>query len=266
MIREQWSTTSLITMRIPTPRIIGLSPILHRTHLSQLSMSQRILRILCHGSQIPTVSRNPDCFQIHLGTFGCLATSIHLCRVVLLCSVANSNYFKLKFIVNCFVTMDNFLDQIQTLPTDWQLQEEAFTKETHRDVYPAVEPTQPQLSLRRKVVIITGASQGIGSRVRETFFDEARSVTESPIGLCYTVCKGISQSDHTRRKKRDQIERGRAYDQESQCRCRDSIDPYRYRQRRVCGKSLQDSERSIWPCGHTGKQRGGELHCNSYYP
>jgi NADP-dependent 3-hydroxy acid dehydrogenase YdfG len=32
-------------------------------------------------------------------------------------------------------------------------------------VYPSVDPTKPELSLAGKVVIITGASRGIGAKV-----------------------------------------------------------------------------------------------------
>ncbi|KAF2649126.1 NAD(P)-binding protein [Lophiostoma macrostomum CBS 122681] len=40
-----------------------------------------------------------------------------------------------------------------------------FTPHTYRDIYPAIDPTkQPSLSQKGKVVIITGASQGLGAR------------------------------------------------------------------------------------------------------
>jgi len=38
----------------------------------------------------------------------------------------------------------------------------SFTKNLYRDIYPAIEPTSPALSQEGKVVIITGASRGIG--------------------------------------------------------------------------------------------------------
>ncbi|OLN85698.1 3-oxoacyl-[acyl-carrier-protein] reductase 11 [Colletotrichum chlorophyti] len=38
-----------------------------------------------------------------------------------------------------------------------------FTRRVHRDEYPAIDPTKPELSLAGKVVIITGASRGIGA-------------------------------------------------------------------------------------------------------
>jgi hypothetical protein len=41
----------------------------------------------------------------------------------------------------------------------------AFTKNAHRDVYPAVDPKQPNLSQAGKVIVITGATRGLG-RVR----------------------------------------------------------------------------------------------------
>ncbi|KAF2871137.1 hypothetical protein BDV95DRAFT_573352 [Massariosphaeria phaeospora] len=48
-------------------------------------------------------------------------------------------------------------------PDQW-VKSQQFTRSTHRDVYPAVDPAQPSLSQKGKVVVITGASQGIGSR------------------------------------------------------------------------------------------------------
>lgn len=42
---------------------------------------------------------------------------------------------------------------------------DAFTKETYRDLYPAINPTRPNLSQSGKVVIITGASRGLGRSV-----------------------------------------------------------------------------------------------------
>jgi hypothetical protein len=41
----------------------------------------------------------------------------------------------------------------------------AFTKNAYRDIYPAVQPTRPELSQAGKVVVITGATRGLG-RVR----------------------------------------------------------------------------------------------------
>ncbi|KAJ0423344.1 hypothetical protein BJY00DRAFT_60175 [Aspergillus carlsbadensis] len=38
----------------------------------------------------------------------------------------------------------------------------AFTKKNHRDVYAAIDPTRPELSQAGKVVVITGATRGLG--------------------------------------------------------------------------------------------------------
>ncbi|CAI7678836.1 unnamed protein product [Penicillium manginii] len=45
---------------------------------------------------------------------------------------------------------------------DCAVKEIAFTRKNYRDVYPAVDPTRPELSQEGKVIFITGASRGIG--------------------------------------------------------------------------------------------------------
>ncbi len=52
-------------------------------------------------------------------------------------------------------TMDYSDPDAFTLP--YQL-----TKQVRRDVYPLLEPTQPELSAKGKTVLITGVSGGIG--------------------------------------------------------------------------------------------------------
>lgn len=52
-------------------------------------------------------------------------------------------------------TMDYSDPNAFTLP--YQL-----TKQIRRDVYPLLEPTQPELSAKGKTVLITGVSGGIG--------------------------------------------------------------------------------------------------------
>ena len=39
-----------------------------------------------------------------------------------------------------------------------------FTRTMYHDVYPAIDPTKPELSLVGKVAVVTGASRGIGAR------------------------------------------------------------------------------------------------------
>ncbi|KAI9883299.1 MAG: hypothetical protein M1823_004942 [Watsoniomyces obsoletus] len=48
------------------------------------------------------------------------------------------------------------------LPDDFVVTFHQFTKTAYRDVYPSIEPSSPDLSQEGKVVIITGASKGIG--------------------------------------------------------------------------------------------------------
>jgi hypothetical protein len=52
-----------------------------------------------------------------------------------------------------------------TLPDDYVVTSQAFTRVTHRDLYPSIDPSNPPLSQHGKVVIITGASRGIGRNV-----------------------------------------------------------------------------------------------------
>ncbi|KAH6638810.1 hypothetical protein C7974DRAFT_329525 [Boeremia exigua] len=53
---------------------------------------------------------------------------------------------------------------MENLPVDHFVKIMQFTAKTHRDVYPAIDPSQAALSQKGKVVIVTGASQGIGAR------------------------------------------------------------------------------------------------------
>lgn len=51
------------------------------------------------------------------------------------------------------------------LPDDYYVTSQAFTKTTYRDVYPSIDPTAASNSQAGKVVVITGASKGIGRLV-----------------------------------------------------------------------------------------------------
>ncbi|KAF2269413.1 NAD(P)-binding protein [Lojkania enalia] len=46
---------------------------------------------------------------------------------------------------------------------DHFVKSQQFTPNTHRDLYPSIDPSQPSLSQKDKVIIITGASQGLGA-------------------------------------------------------------------------------------------------------
>ncbi|KAK4232722.1 hypothetical protein C8A03DRAFT_39676 [Achaetomium macrosporum] len=53
---------------------------------------------------------------------------------------------------------------MENLPPDYFVTSMQFTKHVYQDVYPSIDPSKPELSLAGKVVIITGASRGIGAR------------------------------------------------------------------------------------------------------
>ena len=48
-----------------------------------------------------------------------------------------------------------------------------FTRTMYHDVYPAIDPTKPELSLVGKVAVVTGASRGIGARGFAPAFSKA---------------------------------------------------------------------------------------------
>ena len=56
------------------------------------------------------------------------------------------------------------MDALSKLPEDWVLTSGQFTKTAHSALYPAIDPTRPENSLRGKTVLVTGASRGIGAK------------------------------------------------------------------------------------------------------
>ncbi|EUC42756.1 hypothetical protein COCMIDRAFT_102662 [Bipolaris oryzae ATCC 44560] len=63
---------------------------------------------------------------------------------------------------------------LSDLPKDYYVKAMQFTKRTHQDVYPAIDPSLPEHSLAGKVVIITGASRGIGATAMVPAFIKAK--------------------------------------------------------------------------------------------
>lgn len=53
-----------------------------------------------------------------------------------------------------------------SLPKDYFIKSLQYTRKIFQDVYPAIDPSSPANSLAGKIAIITGASRGIGARVR----------------------------------------------------------------------------------------------------
>lgn len=51
----------------------------------------------------------------------------------------------------------------RTLDVDMFTSPFQLTKSMHRGLYPAIEPTNPTLSAKGKVIIITGAGGGLGA-------------------------------------------------------------------------------------------------------
>jgi len=53
---------------------------------------------------------------------------------------------------------------LATLPKDWVVTSGQFTRKAYTKIYPAINPTEPENSLKGKTVVITGASRGIGAK------------------------------------------------------------------------------------------------------
>ncbi|KAI6081475.1 NAD(P)-binding protein [Hypoxylon rubiginosum] len=53
---------------------------------------------------------------------------------------------------------------LAALPKDWVVTSGQFTRKAYTTVYPAIEPTKAENSLKGKTVVVTGASQGLGAR------------------------------------------------------------------------------------------------------
>ncbi|KAK0130296.1 hypothetical protein ONS96_000817 [Cadophora gregata f. sp. sojae] len=62
---------------------------------------------------------------------------------------------------------------MENLPVDFFVTSQAFTKSTFRDVYPAIDPASPSNSQAGKVIVITGASKGLGRISFATSFARA---------------------------------------------------------------------------------------------
>lgn len=58
-------------------------------------------------------------------------------------------------LASLYLTMEN-------LPVDYFLTSQAFTKAAHRDVHPTIDPASSSNSQAGKVIVITGASKGLG--------------------------------------------------------------------------------------------------------
>jgi hypothetical protein len=63
------------------------------------------------------------------------------------------------------------MSTMEDLPEDYYVKQFAFTNALYRDIYPAINPKNNNLSQNGKVVVITGASQGIGQKVWHNISD-----------------------------------------------------------------------------------------------
>ncbi|KAH8647152.1 hypothetical protein BX600DRAFT_503335 [Xylariales sp. PMI_506] len=62
------------------------------------------------------------------------------------------------------MTSVNEYGSMGALPKDWAVRAVQFTREVYTTVYPAIDPTSSNNSLKGQTVVVTGASQGIGAQ------------------------------------------------------------------------------------------------------
>ena len=63
---------------------------------------------------------------------------------------------------------------LNTLPPDHWAKTGAYTPNIYRDQYSSIDPSSPALSQQGKVILITGASKGIGARGFAIAFAKAK--------------------------------------------------------------------------------------------
>jgi hypothetical protein len=92
---------------------------------------------------------------------------------------------------------------MDSLPEDIFVTSFQFTPRVFQDQYPAIDPRRPELSLAGKVVVITGASRGIGAKVETHVYPVRHELQGLPISLlgfrsCVHQgrCKRASSSGH----------------------------------------------------------------------
>lgn len=79
----------------------------------------------------------------------------------------------------------------QTLDVNMFTSPFQLTKSMHRDLYPAIEPTNPALSATGKVIMITGAGGGLGAVSREF---KKRSNRIKLTLLCQAIARAWAQA------------------------------------------------------------------------
>src|SRR6201996_2277208 len=92
---------------------------------------------------------------------------------------------------------------MENLPTDYFVTSSAYTPTVYRDQYPSIDPTNPALSQAGKVVIITGASDGIGARGFAPAFAKAKPRAIVLVGRSATK---LAATEDNLRRIRNEVE------------------------------------------------------------
>lgn len=63
------------------------------------------------------------------------------------------------------MAIPSFVDIPEFIDPDAEIRATSFTTKSYRDVYPAIDPSRPEVSQAGKIIVITGASRGLGRLV-----------------------------------------------------------------------------------------------------
>ncbi|KAJ9602258.1 hypothetical protein H2200_013113 [Cladophialophora chaetospira] len=83
---------------------------------------------------------------------------------------------------------------MENLPTDFFVTSSAYTPTVYRDQYPSIDPTSAALSQAGKVVIISGASDGIGARGFAPAFAKAKPKAIVLVGRSATKLAAVEDN------------------------------------------------------------------------
>lgn len=67
------------------------------------------------------------------------------------------------------------VDIPESIDPDCDTKATSFTTKSYRDVYPAIDPSRPEISQAGKIIIITGASRGLGRLVSNKISEKLKT-------------------------------------------------------------------------------------------
>lgn len=70
------------------------------------------------------------------------------------------------------MALPSSVDIPEVIDPDSDIKASSFTTKIYRDVYPAIDPSRPEISQAGKIIVITGASRGLGRLVSNSISEK----------------------------------------------------------------------------------------------